>query len=119
MSHFSLLFSCHFYEICLGRFFPELSRKYPGQHVDFHFHSASPPNAQFVPDNGTRMNLTADFFVDLHISPFESHPTVIYFISNTLKLKKPIFPLDFGTTSNEFHGRLKAIFGWDTSEGQN
>jgi hypothetical protein len=112
---FLYFYSCHFYEICLGRFFPELSRKYPGQHVDFHFHSASPPNAQFVPDNGTRMNLTANFFVDLHISPFESHPTVNYSTSSLEEKTN----LDFGTTSNEFHSRIKAIFGWNKSEGQN
>uniref|UniRef100_A0A914CI60 Lipopolysaccharide-binding protein n=1 Tax=Acrobeloides nanus TaxID=290746 RepID=A0A914CI60_9BILA len=65
--------SCPFYEICLGRFFPELSKKYPNNYVDLYFHSSKPPATKF----SSNITANAEFFIDFHISPYKKNPHVL------------------------------------------
>jgi hypothetical protein len=66
--------SCHIYQICLGRFFPILRKKWPHQHIDLVFHSADSPLLD-ISREGITLNATV--YVDLHLSPAKNNTMVL------------------------------------------
>uniref|UniRef100_A0A183BNM9 BPI2 domain-containing protein n=1 Tax=Globodera pallida TaxID=36090 RepID=A0A183BNM9_GLOPA len=64
--------SCAFFQLCIGRFFPILSRSHPDQQLDLRFHSANVPSISFMPAERS-LNLTAALFMDMHIHPWTEH----------------------------------------------
>ncbi|KAK0420300.1 hypothetical protein QR680_014607 [Steinernema hermaphroditum] len=66
--------SCHFWEVCLGHFFPDLSQKYPNHYLDLIFRSKTAPWMNVSSDG---VELESEFVVDLHISPFSENPDVL------------------------------------------
>ncbi|VDM55732.1 unnamed protein product [Angiostrongylus costaricensis] len=58
--------SCSLLSICIGRFFSKLSRKYPNQYNDLHFHTFDSPTVRMETGD---VNASATFAVDFYIHP--------------------------------------------------
>ncbi|TKR64707.1 hypothetical protein L596_025197 [Steinernema carpocapsae] len=66
--------SCHFWEACIGRFFPLLSKKYPDRYLDLIFRSKEAP---WLNVSSEGVELESDFVVDVHLAPYDKNPTVL------------------------------------------
>ncbi|KAI6177168.1 LBP / BPI / CETP family protein [Aphelenchoides bicaudatus] len=60
--------NCSWYEICMGKFFPELAKQYPNRHIQMNFYSAKAPSIVL---SSQKANVVSDFFADWQIQPEE------------------------------------------------
>ncbi|KAE9413058.1 hypothetical protein Angca_003742 [Angiostrongylus cantonensis] len=90
--------SCSLLSICIGRFFSKLSREYPDQYIDLHFHTFDSPTVRM--ESGG-VNASATFAVDFYIHPKKLHQVNLARI--ILELSSSVVP---EIRENRFVGRL-------------
>lgn len=72
-----ILFSCNWYQICFGKFFPTLSKQYPNKHIDLVFHTSRVTELNLTENLQQLIQLKSHYYVDFHIHPWKNNTNVL------------------------------------------